>query len=139
MLESASVACSHSTPVLLVAYDMATEAPFDAVHGIAEHLGVALVLAPAGSESVGDLGQATNTRQAALAAYDLRFVPLAAGVASSSMPAEAQLRALAESNPMGCALSLLEQLVGACPTRPLHFAAAPAALVELRPRAENRK
>jgi 3-oxoacyl-(acyl-carrier-protein) synthase len=55
LFEAASLAQAHSGPVLLVGYDIANEPPFRDITPIAETLGVALILEPAGDSVEGKL------------------------------------------------------------------------------------
>ena len=108
LLEAASQAVAFGGPVLLVCYDIAVGAPFDALIEVPETLAVALVLAPAVQ------GQP---------AWDVACVP-AAGE-QTSMPRHAWLRERARANPAGALLALVEAVERSGETQPdLYFPAS---------------
>lgn len=132
LFEASSQACADATPVLLVAYDIATDVPFDDILAVDETLGIALVVAPAAL----DLGPYQIAQGAATQAtspvFELRYQSSNGARACSSKPLHPVLANRAEANPMGCALTLLERLqTPDCANSSLSFAAAPGAVLEL--------
>ena len=116
LLEAASQAHAFNAPVLLVAYDIANDTPFQDIQAVDETLGLALVVTD---------GKENQTRfGSALARYCTDSAP-------PSKPRSNWLAEFAGKNPLGGALALLERLVfsesGAACKQSLTFAAAPAA------------
>ncbi len=110
LFEAASQAMEASGPVLLVASDIATAPPLSDVVDIRESLGVAFVIEPA--------GDGNNLR-------------LLADAAEPPLPRAVALSTLAEANPMGCALALVERCTAPQSTAaPLRFPTARHACVE---------
>lgn len=101
VLEAASQAFANDSPVLLVAYDIANTQPFQGVCPIRESIACAFVLAPEGSTP--------GTEKAGIN-IDLQFDLTPERVAPEH-PDNPHLLELADSNPMGVSLSLLEQIV----------------------------
>lgn len=120
LLEAASQAQAWSTPVLLVAYDIANSAPFADIQTVSESLGMALVVTDGSGSS------------AHTVCAELEFGSASGGAAS--VPEARVLQELAAANPVGDGLTLLEFL--SAPTKrtstALRIAAAPAAHLELR-------
>jgi len=105
LLETASQVEAGGSPVLLVAYDIANQAPFADVAPISESFAVALVLAPPGSASAAS-GLAVN--------MDLQLITreaMRAQGASYSEVTQPGLVELASSNPIAQSLALLEPLI----------------------------
>lgn len=118
LLEAASQAQATASPVLLVASDLACSAPFDAIEPIQEHLGVALVLAPAGWR--GD---------SACVAAELRY---RAGAVKPQAPDHPWLATLAARNPLGDGLALLERTLRPRAADEIMLPAAPAGHLHLQ-------
>ncbi len=96
LLEAACCAHSFGLPVGLCAYDVANQAPFTDVLAISETLALALLVAP--GETAGPAGSWRLE-------LSVRPQPCQAAV-----PERAPLRRLAEANPTGTGLALLEAL-----------------------------
>ena len=116
LLEAASQAVAADGAVLLVASDIAATDPLNDLAAITETFGAAFVIEPAG----------------AAPGAEVRFV---AEPAEPPVPRTAALAALAEGNPVGCALALIEQCVASdsAAAASLRFPAAPCGAVEWRP------
>lgn len=99
LLEAGSQALAGHTPVLLVAYDIANKLPFADITSVGETLACALVVLPA---------DCTAPAQAALD-VDAKLA-YQAGDGADCMPQHPAVRALAASNPIGCALGLFESI-----------------------------
>ncbi len=118
LLEAASQALAAQAPILLVASDIACETPFDSIEPVRESLGLALVLAPAGWRADGPL----------LARATLSYV--ATDRPQAPQPQHPWLAALAQANPSGAGLALLERLYAQQQVRmpaPVYLKAAPEA------------
>lgn len=126
LLEAASQAHAFSTPVLLVAYDIANTAPFEDIEPVSETLGVALVVT---NGSLADNREAGVTKSTL--ACELEFE--AESRATHSHPIATGLKKIAGANPIGSSLALLEQLTLSPQQRKndLRFAAAPQATIKL--------
>lgn len=120
LLEASSQAIAAAAPVLLVASDIACEAPFDSIEPVQESLGLALVVAPAGWRSEGPV--------LARAALSYRAERAPEGAVAPDHP---WLAALARANPIGAGLTLIERLCGARGDTSVAVPAAPAALLEI--------
>ena len=107
LLETASQATASGEPVLLVAYDIANEAPLDDVRRIPETLGVALVVDAVAADDADDAADAADN--GGLLDADIRFV---AEAAEPPVPLTKGLDALARGNPIGAALALVERCTG---------------------------
>lgn len=132
LLEAASQANALAAPVLLVAYDIANAAPFHDIEPVTESLGVALVITPGAVTP--EKGETTDLLQGTLSYEAVESEAMAERLA---LPTNPCLRGLADANPIGSSLSLLEQLASIADSEHvkenrLCFAAAPAALVELQ-------
>ncbi len=122
LLEAASQAIGFGGPVLLVGYDVENSSPLSDIREIGETLGVALVIEA-------ERSCASSTGLAVQA--ELRFV----GKQSEfPVPRARGLARLAEANPMGIALVLLERCVAGSPDRcsPLRFPASTRGCIELQ-------
>ncbi len=105
LLEAVSQVQASNTPVLLVAYDIANQAPFADVTPIGESFAAALVLAPPDAPGVGsELSVSVQLQPLSIAQLQ------AQGRAYSKVSAPG-LDELAAQNPMAGGLALLEQLV----------------------------
>ena len=129
LLEAASQCIDHGKPVLLVAYDIANEAPFGDIEAISESVGIALLIAPADLE----LGPFRDADAVSGENFAPRRVQL--GFQSSTdgepyLPQHGTLRALAQANPIGPGLGLLEKLLDPG-QHSLALAAAPDALLQI--------
>ena len=150
MLEAASQAQAFSTPVLLVAYDIANAAPFCDIEPVADSLGVALVItngAANGGSSDAPLGQLCEIAFEAVLApetdsqnnrennreNDREAEQTAEQKAREifSEPKSEALRSFARLNPVGDALTVIEQFVAPRDNCSLTLAAAPAAALRL--------
>ncbi|MEM1231031.1 MAG: beta-ketoacyl synthase chain length factor [Pseudomonadota bacterium] len=98
LLEAASQALAAQEPILLVASDIACETPFDSIEPVRESLGLAIVLAPAGWRAQGPVLTRATLTFAATERPD------------AQAPQHPWLAALAEANPSGAGLALLERL-----------------------------
>ena len=120
LLEAVSQATAFDEPVLLVACDIANAQPLAGIRDIRESLAVALVV---------EAGVSTSGDRAGLLETELRFVP---EPAERPMPRTKGLDELAQANPMGAALVLLERCVGTgIADTPLRIPAAARGCVEL--------
>lgn len=138
LLEAASQSLDHQQPVLLVAYDIANEAPFDDIEPVAESLGIALVVAPAELDLVpfaAPDGLAHGVSRIARLEY-LAQDPVDCQVATST-PTHPALAELAQANPVGCGLALLEALDQAGAEQSITVAAAPSAVLQITLAAEG--
>lgn len=126
VLEAASQSIAMQTPVLAVFYDIANEPPFAGLCPVAETLAVGLVVAPQTQASAENL-TALNA--------SLSYVSRQPGE-QESMPKSAALARLAQSNPMGPALALVEQFgaaqQGGLRSPSLRFGAAPNAWLDIQ-------
>jgi hypothetical protein len=123
LLEASSQAIAAAAPVLLVASDIACEAPFDTIEPVQESLGIALVVAPAGWRPKGPV--------LARAALAYRAEPGALAHEGALAPDHPWLAALAQANPVGAGLTLVERLCGARDDDAVAVPAAPAAHLEI--------
>lgn len=104
LLEAAACAVAEDLPVGLAGYDIANTAPLHDVAPISETLGLALVILP-GEQSQG---------------WPLAVMLEAGRPAAPPAPRRAGLARLAQANPMGSALTLLEALADGT-TEPLSW------------------
>jgi hypothetical protein len=100
LLEAVSQMQATQQPVLLVAYDIQDHAPLEHVTPIAQSLACALVVAPHGWAQT-HTGALSNCAQ----------IALVAGEVAADSPQAPGLVELADGNPMGVGLALLERLV----------------------------
>lgn len=136
LLEAASQSLDHQQPVLLVAYDIANDMPFSDIEPVAESLGIALVVAPADLNLAPFAGPDRSTGYAPRAA---RLEYLATNPAMdlvrdqtiSSTPKHRALAELAQANPVGGGLALLEALAQAEGENTIALAAAPNAVLQI--------
>ena len=101
LLEAAAVAVSLRQPTLLVAYDLADDAPFDDLMAISETYGVGVVLAPA------------DVEVPASAAFDIEGTLTYRGGLSpeeQSLPRSERLAQFSRGNPLANSLALVEAL-----------------------------
>lgn len=97
LFEAAAQAMTIQGPVLLVAYDIANQAPWTGVSPVAETMACGIVIAPQDMPSAGAL----DVRA------ELEFQSV--DDVSPCLAHNAGIRALAQANPMGCALTLFER------------------------------
>jgi hypothetical protein len=98
LLEAASQAQAARTPVLLVAYDIANQDPFNSVTPVDESFACALVLAPAAT--------AVSGRLQVAAEMSLCSAPVVPESSEITL-----LNSLSAANPAACGLVLLERIV----------------------------
>ena len=133
-LEATSQAHASQKPVLLVAYDIENRPPFSDVTAIKESMGCAFIIAPDGSAETQEGGQNFDEHRTISVGATVDFQ---VGKQSDRryLPCSPALAELARENPVGCALTLMEQLAriheGEEPVRLLAFPAAPDADVEV--------
>lgn len=98
LLEAASCGIALDVAVGLAGYDVANQAPFGDVLPVSETLGLALVMQPGEHAPGWRMELAVN-----------------AGTCAAPLPAHAALRRLADANPMGTGLALLEAMAAGKP------------------------
>jgi len=136
LLEAVSQAHAFEAPVLLVAYDIANNAPFKDIEPVAESVGIALVV------TNGDSSCAESPPNMMLCDLSFEAEPQTVPELSASVsaPISGPLQEFALSNPMGPGFALLEQIVArrtgenldAIPqVGELTIAAAPAAVLRI--------
>lgn len=118
LLEAATCAVAEMLPVGFAAYDVANRAPFGDVLPIDESLGLALLMLP---------GEHPDGWCMAL--------DVVAGTEPTSTAQHPALRRLADANPIGVGLPLLEALAGAGSEAPLHWPLGSGASLRLQIRA----
>ncbi|MDA1076509.1 MAG: beta-ketoacyl synthase chain length factor [Proteobacteria bacterium] len=101
LLDVISLVNDVHEPALLVGYDLATEPPFDDVFAIQETMAFALVFAPLDFRSESDLNVMIE-----LNCLQIRDNPQA----QASQAEHTGLKHLAQANPMGSAITLLERV-----------------------------
>ena len=110
LLEAASQAHASQEPVLLVAYDIANNPPFHDVCKIAETIGAAFVIEPSDSAMNHSTVASSSCPEFPLNINaNLKFS--AAHQVGEQLPVSKALAKLANKNPIGGALTLLEHLV----------------------------
>lgn len=129
LLETASQSLGHQQPVLMVAYDIANAAPFADIEAVSESLGIALLIAPADLdlEPFRIARGAMRPRVASLAYVSNDDV----APVTDAQPEHAALAEVANGNPMGSGLRLLEALHHADSNQTIALAAAPAAQLQV--------
>ena len=125
LLEAVSQAHAYSVPVLLVAYDIANNAPFKDIESIEETLAIALVVTNGDARGSGD---ASNIR-----CCEIEYQTDLPETWSSSQPQSENLRVLSQANPVGCGLAVIEAMgrKSAAKQSALCLPAAPGAALQL--------
>jgi hypothetical protein len=107
LLEAASQARAMGGPVLLVAYDIANNAPFSDVTPIRESFACALVLAPTTGDD--EACSSADNQDGKLGVQST--ITLMSGQADLQKPKSPALAELASANPAAAGLTLFEQIV----------------------------
>lgn len=139
LLEAVSQAHAFAAPVLLVAYDIANNAPFKDIEPVSESMGIGLVVTN-GESGGANCPQGSQNTVVFDVDFEARKGDAGEATHSLSQPLSEPLRNFACANPVGAGFALLEQVVlkrrGAdlmhiASVQELRLAAAPSAVLRI--------